>query len=152
MAHDRCHRDPKGDRCGNHERNWCQGNSLVEAVQPVAHHPPGDRPGDNVGDDHGPAELPNEQPDDIPRPRAQHLADADFLRPPLRGERSKAEQPKAADDDGEQRESGENLRPRLFGVVKLANNVLTELRLERNFRRELFPFLLNGRSTAPGSP
>ena len=33
------------------ERDRGQRNPLVEAVQPVAHHPPGDRPGDDVGDD-----------------------------------------------------------------------------------------------------
>ena len=37
----------------------------VEAVQPVAHHPPGDRPGDQIGDDHRLGELPGEQPDDV---------------------------------------------------------------------------------------
>ncbi len=101
----------------------------------------------------GPAELPHEQLNDVASPRAEHLADADFLGPPLRGERGESEQAEAADDHREQREGREDLRPRILLLVQLADDVLAELGVERHFVGDLLPLPLDRRpSPSPGSP
>ena len=87
---------------GEQERRRAERDPRVEAVQPVAHHPPGDRPGDQIGDDHRLGELPGEQPDDVADAGAEHLPDADLLGPPLGGEGGEAEQAEAADDHRQQ--------------------------------------------------
>src|SRR4051794_29105918 len=93
MADDRGDRDAKGDRCSEHERDGRQRDALIEAVQPVAHHPPGNRPGNDVGNDHRTAELPDEQPDDVPGSSAKDLADSNFLGAALGSECREAEEP-----------------------------------------------------------
>src|SRR4051812_9491694 len=85
VAGDGAQRDRQREAAGEHERRRPKRDAAVEAVQPVAHHPPRHRPGDQIGDDHRLGELPGEQPDDVARAGAEHLADADLLRPPLGG-------------------------------------------------------------------
>src|SRR3546814_8314709 len=89
--------DGKREEARQHERRRPQSDPGIEGVEPVAHHPPGDRPRDEVGDDHRLGELPGEKAHDVARAGAHHLADADLLRPALGGERREAE--KAAQDD-----------------------------------------------------
>src|SRR6185369_3421447 len=52
VADDRDDGDSERDRSGEHERNRRERDALVEAVQPVAHHPTRDGPRDDIGDDH----------------------------------------------------------------------------------------------------
>src|SRR3954447_12241833 len=107
--------DHSGDRYserdygGNDEGYWCQRNSLIESVKPIAHQPPGDWPGDDIRNHHRSAELPYQQANDVTGPRTEHLPDANLLGAPLGCESGKPEQAETTDDRSQQRKCGENL-------------------------------------------
>ena len=86
------------------------------------------------------------------RVRRQDLADADLLRPALRGEGGKPEEAEAADDHRQGRECGKDLRTRVLGLVELANDVLAELGLERTSLVICFHWRSTAASTVEGSP
>lgn len=150
VTRDRDDRDAEREQPGHDERRRLERDAIVKPVEPVAHHPPGNRPGNDIGDHDRLAELPDKQAYDVAGSRAEHLADADFLGPALRGESRQPEQSQAADDHGEQRESGKDFRASIFGLVEIAHDVVTELGFERHILRDRFPDRFDPRADGGG--
>src|SRR6185503_12653999 len=105
------------------EWNGAELNALVKAVEPRPHEPPGDGPGNEIRKDDRAAELPHEQPDDVARARAEHLPDADFLRPSRGYERGQPEQAEGCDADRQKAESKENGAAAFVLPVKLRHEI-----------------------------
>src|SRR3954449_6747763 len=70
-------RDDQREQPGHDEGAWRQRDADIEAVQPVAHGPPGNRPGNDISKDHRLRELAGEKRDNAPTAPGRERGNAD---------------------------------------------------------------------------